>query len=139
MTTLSRWFARTGATFALLGVAVGMGVLAVAFVSAALYLALVERLGAPLSALLTGSALLAIAALTVLAAKFLISSPRRLTTGPSEPDGEVAAARLGEMLAEEAGARTKQHPGTAMVTALLAGFVVGSNPRLRTLLLRLLR
>lgn len=116
-----------------------MCVLAVAFLSVALYLALVEPLGAPLAALLTGGALLAIAALIMLAAKFVILSPRRLKTAPSGADGEVAAAKLGEMLAEEAGAWTKRHPGSAMVTALVAGFVVGSSPKLRTLLLRLLQ
>jgi len=139
MRALGRWFARTGATLALVGIAVGMSVLAVAFLSAALYLALLQPLGAPLAALLTGGALLAVAAVIVLAVKYLISSPRRRATVPSEADGEVAAARLGEMLAEEAGAWTKRHPGTAMVTALVAGFLVGSSPRLRTLLLRLFR
>lgn len=139
MRALGRWFTRTGAMLALLGIAVGMGVLAVAFLSAALYLTLLEPLGAPLAAFLTGGALLAVAALIVLAVKVLISSPRRMTTVPSGANGEVAAARLGEMLAEEAGAWTKRHPGTAMVTALVAGFVIGSSPRLRTLLLQLLR
>lgn len=139
MRSLRRWFARTGATLTLLGIAVGTGVLAAAFLSAALYFALIEPLGKPLAALLTGGTLLAMAAMILLAVKFLIWSPRRLTTVPSEPDGEVAAARLGEMLAEDTGAWTKRHPGTAMATALVAGFAVGSSPRLRTLLLRLLR
>ena len=139
MKVLSRWFVRTGTTLALLGIAVSLAVLAVAFWTVALYLALLERLGAPLAALWTGGALLAVAALFVLAARWLIRPPRRATTGPSQPNAEVAAARLGEMLAEEAGGWTKRHPGSAMFTALAAGFVVGSSPKLRSLLSQLFR
>lgn len=139
MRSLSRWIARAGATLTLLGVAAGMGVLAVAFLSVALYLALLEPLGAPSAALVTGGVLLAVAALVVLAVKIMISPPRRLRGARAEPDGPAVAARLGELLGEDAGNWTKRHPGTAMLAALAAGFVVGSSPKLRAALLRLLR
>jgi hypothetical protein len=42
------------------------------------------------------------------------------------------------MLGEEAGAWTKRHPGAAVLAALTAGFVVGSSPKLRNLVTRLL-
>lgn len=135
MRGLSQCFARAGATLTLLGVAVGMSVLAVAFLSAALYLALIAPLGAPLAALATGGALLGVSGLLVFAVRFWVLPPRRPAAAP---DGRVAAAKLGEMLGEEAGAWTKRHPGAAVLAALAAGFVVGSSPKLRNLVTRLL-
>lgn len=139
MKALSRWFARAGATLTLLGVAAAMGVLAVVFLSLALYFALVAPLGAPLAALVTGGVLLAVAGIVVLVAWLMISPPRRQPAKSGEPDGRAAAARLGEMLGEETGNWTKRHPGSAMLAALAAGFAVGSSPKLRDLVWRLLR
>jgi len=139
MKVLNRWFARVGTTLALLGLAAGMGILAVGFLSAALYLALMQTLGAPLAALATGAALIAVAALAVLTIKVKVLPPRQGKGISAEPEGPATAAKLGEMLGEEAGTWTKRNPGTAMLVALAAGFVMGSSPKLRAKLLRLLR
>jgi hypothetical protein len=139
MRILRRWFARTGAALVLLGIATGMGLLAVAFLCAALYLALQEVLGAPLAALVIAGGLVFVAALLVLSIKVFVLRPGRPGPEPTQPDGRAAAAKLGEMLGEEAGAWTKQHPGMAMVAALAAGFVVGTSPKIRAILLSLLR
>ena len=61
MKFLTQWFARTGTMLGLLAIAAGLAVLAVLFLSAALYLALVGPLGMPLAALATGGALLVVA------------------------------------------------------------------------------
>ena len=141
MRIVKQWFARTGAALVLLGIATGMGVLAVAFLCAALYLALLEPLGAPLAALATAGALVVVAGLLVLSIRLFVLRPGRSRPGPEpkQSNGQEAAAKLGEMLGEEAGAWTKQHPGSAMIAALAAGFVVGSSPKLRAILLSLLR
>jgi len=136
---LTRCFARAGATLTLLGAAAGMGVLAVGFLSAALYLALIEPLGAAKAALVTGGVLVAIAALLLLAIKLLVFRPRRSPGASAQPDGPATAAKLGEMLGEEGGLLIKRHPGTAMLTALVAGFVVGCSPKTRAKLLSLLQ
>lgn len=135
---LSRSFARAGAMLALVGVAAGMGVLAVAFLCAALFLALLEPLGAALAALVTGAVLVAVAAVLLLAVRLSVLGPHRPPQAAAPRDGLSAAAELGEMLGEEAGLWTRRHPGAAMLAALMAGFVVGSSPNIRARLLRLL-
>lgn len=139
MSTLSRWFARAGTMLTLLGAAAGVGILALGFLSAALCLALIDPLGTPLAALVTGGALIVTAALLLLTVKLLVPRPRRTPETSARPDGPAAAAKLGEMFGEEGGALIKGHPGTAMLAALAAGFVVGSSPKIRAKLLSLLR
>lgn len=138
MKFISQWFARAGAMLGLLGVAIGMGILAILFLSAALCLALIPPLGLPLATLVTGGVLLAVAALLVLAARRAVQPPRRAPHEPAPPNGPAAAAKIGEMLGEEGGVLIKQHPGAAILTALLAGFVVGSSPKIRAGLSRML-
>jgi len=138
MRMLTQWFAQAGATVALLVVAAGLCVLAIGFLSAALCVALIDPIGLPLAALATGSVLVAVAALLVLIVKFSVLRPRRAPKTPPQPDGRVAAAKLGELFGEEAGAWTGQHPLAAMAAALMAGFVVGSSPKLRAKLMRIL-
>ena len=139
MRTLTRCFARAGAALTLLGVAAGMGVLALGFLSAALYLALAEPLGPAMAALVTGGVLVAIAALLLLAIKLFVLRPLRAAEPSAQPDGQATAAKLGEMLGEEGGLLIKRHPGAAMLAALAAGFVVGSSPKTRARLANLLK
>ena len=135
----TRCFARAGATLTLLGVAAGMGVLALGFLSAALYLALADPMGAAMAALVTGGVLIAIAALLLLAIKLLVLRPRRSPGDAAQPDGPAAAAKLGELLGQEGGLLIKRHPGAAMLAALAAGFIVGSSPKTRDRLANLLK
>jgi hypothetical protein len=122
---------------ALLGAAAGLGVLALGFLSAALYLALIDPLGTPIAALVTGGVLIAVAALLLLVVKLMI--PRRPPEASAQPGGPVTAAKLGEILGEEGGALIKGHPGTAVFAALAAGFVVGNSPKIRARLMSLLQ
>ena len=139
MRMLTRCFARAGATLTLLGMAAGVGVLALGFLSAALYLALIGPFGAAMAALVTGGVLVAIAALLLLAIKLFVLRPLRAPAPSAQPDGPAAAAKLGEMLGEEGGLLVKRHPGAAMLAALAAGFVVGSSPKTRSRLANLLK
>lgn len=136
---LTGCFARASVMLALLGMAVGMGVLALGFLSAALYLALIEPLGAAVAALMTGSALVALAVLLLLAIKLFVLRRRRAPEPSAQPDGEATAAKLGQMLGEEGTLLIKRNPGAAMLAAVAAGFVVGSNPKTRAGLANLLK
>lgn len=139
MTTVDKLFMRTGIALVFLGIAAGIGFLAVIFLTAAVFLALVEPIGMPMAALATGGALIAFAAILMLVVKLIVSSSRRSKSAPPRQDGQMAAARLGELIGEEAATWTRQHPGATIFAALAAGFVVGSSPRLRTGLMRLLK
>jgi hypothetical protein len=138
MKILTRWFAQAGAMFTLLGVAVGLCILAIMFLSTALCVALIDPIGLPLAAMTTGAVLIAVAGLLVLIVRFSVLRPQRAPEPPPQPDGRVAAAKLGEMFGEEAGAWTGQHPLAAMAAALMAGFIVGSSPKLRVKLKNIL-
>jgi len=139
MRILSRWFVRAGTILTLLGTAVGMAILALGFLSAALYLALIEPMGTPIAALVTGCVLIAIAALFLLIIKFLTRPSSRSPEASVQPDGQATAAKLGEMLGEEGGDLIKRHPGSAILAALAAGFVVGCSPKVRAKLMSLLQ
>lgn len=139
MTTVDKLFMRTGIALVFLGIAVGVGVLAVVFLTAAIYLALVEPLGMPLAALTTGGVLIVVAAILMLAVKLIVSSSQRPKRAPPPQDGQIAAARLGELIGEEAATWTRRHPGVSIFAALAAGFVVGSSPKLRTGLMQLFK
>ena len=139
MRMLTRCFARAGATLTLLGMAACMGVWALGFLSAALYLALIEPLGAAIAALVTGGVLVATAASLLLAIKIFVLRPRRAPEPSAQADGQATAAKLGEMLGEEGTLLIKRHPGAAMLTALAAGLVVGSSPKTRARLANLLK
>jgi len=139
MTTIDKLFMRTGIALVFLGIAVGVSILAVVFLTAAVYLALVEPLGMPKAALATGGVLIAVAAILMLAVKLVVTSSQRPKRAPARPDGQIAAAQLGELIGEGAATWTRQHPGTTIFAALAAGFVVGSSPKLRTGLMRLFK
>jgi len=138
MRFLGPWLARAGTTLALLVIAAGMGLLAVAFLCAALYLGLVEPLGKPLAALVTGCVLAAIASLVMLL-MFLLLRQRTPPKAPPRPDDRPAVGELAELLGEEAGKWARQHPGSTLLAALVAGIVVGSSPKIRARILNLFR
>jgi len=139
MTTLDKLFMRTGIALVFLGIAAGIGFLAVMFLTAAVFLALVESMGMPMAALATGGVLIAFAVILLLAVKLLVSSSQRPKRAPLRQDGQIAAAELGELIGEEAAAWARLHPGAVTFAALAAGFVVGSSPKLRTGLMRLFK
>lgn len=138
MRGLTRWLTGAGVRLALVGVAAGIAILAVGFLSAALYLALAEALGPPLAAAATGVALIVVAALVLLGIRLSMRGARPPPETQAQPDGRASAAKLGEMLGEEAAVWTKRHPAASMLAALAAGFAVGSSPKIRSELSRLL-
>jgi hypothetical protein len=132
------WFRQAGTTAILLALAAGVGVLAVGFLSAALCLELVVPLGLPLATLMTGAVLVAVVFLLLFATRLLVLRRRTSSSTSTSSGSWLSAGDLGEMLGEEAGLWARQHPAGAMLAALLAGFVVGSSPKLRSKLLTLL-
>lgn len=139
MTTVDKLFMRTGIALVFLAIAAGIGFLSVMFLTAAVFLALVEPMGMPMAALATGGVLIAFAVILMLAVKLIVSSSQRSKRTPPQQDGQIAAARLGELIGEEAATCARQHPGAVTFAALAAGFVVGSSPKLRTGLMRLFK
>src|SRR3546814_881330 len=114
--------------------------MATGFLTTALYLGLVGRLGLPWAALVTGTVLALVAALLLLWARLLVLRPQASPSEiPEKLGSQPSAGQLGEVLGEEAATWTKQHPGGALIAALVVGFVVGSSPKLRARLLDLLR
>jgi len=138
MRILGPWLARAGTTLALMAIAAGMGLLAVAFLCAALYLGLVEPLGRPLAALVTGCVLAAVASLLMLVMLLLLrrGTPRQ---APPPPDGRPSVGELAELLGEEAGKWARQHPGGTLLAALVAGIIVGSSGKTRAKISNLFR
>ena len=117
-----------------------LGLLAVGFLAAALYLGLATLTTPPLAALATAGVLLAAAVLVILMARIRSTKPPpRASAQPPVSDLNEVAAALGSRLGEQAARRAQEHPWAAAGAALACGAVVGANPRLRELLLGLLR
>lgn len=108
------------AALALAGTLGGLG-----FLVAGLYLGLSARLPPPAAALAVGGGLLAAAVPVLMAAGGLLRRAGRARAGAA-----VRAAGSGGVLADEAIRWAQAHPYAAMGAAVMAGVVVGANPRL---------
>jgi xanthosine utilization system XapX-like protein len=105
---------------------------AVGFLGSALYLWLVSiPLAPPLAALLVGVAGLAVAALIVLTAKWILARWRtaRVASGPISPTDP--AGELGQLIVQEAATLVTAYPYRAFVISLIAGFAIGASPEFR--------
>lgn len=129
---------RLALTAVLMFLALLLGLLAVGFLAAALYLGLATLLSPPLAALASAGVLLVAALLAVLVAGFRRNASRATGTVPASDLSEAAAA-LGSRLGEQAARQAQAHPWAAAGAALACGAIVGANPRLRALLMGLLR
>jgi hypothetical protein len=113
----------------------------VAFLCAALYLALLGVATPPIAALATGLVAFTIALSILLAAYFFTSRPsvapeRRRGGGTGRQPGLASA--LGKLAGDEIGAFVRNHPAAAVQVFLLAGFAIGFSPNLRRALRDLL-
>jgi hypothetical protein len=99
---------------------------------------LAARTSAPLAALGTGAAAVLIALLMILFARISLSSVGRAREGGASRKEDLASA-LGEDLAKKVSQAIRSHGIAASVAALLAGILVGASPRLRRLLLIVLK
>jgi hypothetical protein len=99
---------------------------------------LAARTSAPLAALGTGAAALLIALLIILLVRASLSSVGRARKGGDARKEDLASA-LGEGLARKVSEAIGSHGIAASVAALVAGIIVGASPRLRRLVLILLK
>lgn len=124
----------------LLVLALFLGMLSVGFLAAALYLGLATLTTPPLAALGSAGALLLTALLVVLLAGFRRGMARPPAAAPAPgSDLDQIAAALGSRLGQQAAVQAQAHPWAAAGASLACGAIVGANPRLRALLLGLLR
>lgn len=108
-------------------VATGMG-----FVFASLYLALLEPMGAPLAALVTGLVVLVIGTMLVAGARVRRQPARR-----PRPQGNPEEALLETV--EAARREIAAHPVDSVTAAVIVGAVLGASPGARRALKDLLR
>jgi hypothetical protein len=138
----SRLIARLALALAFVVIGLIAGVVAVAFLAYAVYLALLSVLVPPAAAAITGVVVIAGAGL-LLAIVRAIVRPRRRPRGrdgsfPSLEECETAAevgSDLGRKLRGIAGANS----GGGLLAALVAGFAVGVSPKLRAFLQAILK
>lgn len=139
--------ARMARSLACLLLAVAVALIATGFLSAALYLALDERLGSTAAAALVGGLLLAVTLALLLIANQGIRrtcragasgacAVRTASTRQRPGDAEHGspselAASLGALVGDETVKWTRKHPFSALAAALVAGIAVGVSPRLR--------
>ncbi|NJO67511.1 MAG: hypothetical protein HC826_00565 [Rhodospirillales bacterium] len=142
------------------GLAIVAGLLAVAtfgLVGAAIFLALLPVISPAQAALATAAVALLLAVILLLMSRTIVSRPRSSSTPAAgatpgfrgRPAGALGggfggtkaglAASIGEAFGSDAESLVRAHAGSAVVTALIAGFAIGVSPRLRRSLWRLLR
>lgn len=117
-------------------------IVAVGFAGGALYLFLLDRMSAPVAALVTGGVALAAAILVLVAGRFI--SARACRTGKRNRtgqglDGNRQAEELAELLGKNVASFVCAHARGTTLVSLLAGIAVGAHPRLRQSLLELIR
>lgn len=113
-------------------------IVAVGFLVGALYLFLLTSMSAPLAALATGGAALAVACLALIAGRFISARARRSRRRKGVDENRLAE-ELGEMLGRDVASFVCTHARSSVLVALLVGLAVGVNPRLRESLLALLK
>lgn len=125
--------------------AAALAVAAAGFLIAACYLYLAAHLSHPVAALVVGALLLALAGLSMIAARSFVgracrgdagsagaaAGERRRTAGATPVSSSELAASLGAAVGDEAARWTRARPFAATAAALVAGVVVGASPRVR--------
>jgi hypothetical protein len=132
---MNRWIARVASAVVSLLVASIIVLVGIGYLCFALYLALLERMSAPIAAALTGLAALVLAALTVLAARVIaaaLTAPRRSARrdkdGINSDEASKLATEIGRVLGKELVSRAHANPQATLVVSLLA---IGAVPGLR--------
>ena len=133
-TSMQRFLSRLGLTVAAWVVGTIIALTGIGFMSAALYLAILDVASPAVAALSTGAAAFVVAGLIVLIGRAIVAP------GGPPPPGEALrktgtqpelAAEMGMLLGTQATSWIRSHTVTAASIALIAGFVVGASPTLR--------
>jgi hypothetical protein len=126
---------------ALLVAAVGISATAV-FLCVALYNALMIVLSAPLAALSAALIVFVLSILVILLGKTMFNQfARRAKHARAKRGGTANAfsAEFGRMMGEKAQTFVNEKPLLSLIVALIGGFAVGANPRLRAFLETILK
>jgi FtsH-binding integral membrane protein len=131
------WLSRLGAALAIALLLLAIGLAALGFLCAGLYLTLASAMSPAWAASLTGLSLLLLAALAGLIGSLMLRRrPRKAAARNSDP--MILAAAAGEALAGSTQAALRGLGLRGLGVALAAGFLIGFSPPLRRALVRLL-
>ena len=109
------------------------------FVCVALYAFLQTLLPSYLAALCTAGLLLVLSLLVLAITGGIVGALRRQTRKSLRPSSNIIGAEIGKMLGEDAQAYIAKKPWMALVLAIGGGFLIGLSPRLRELLMKILK
>lgn len=111
------------------------------FVCVALYAFLLTMLPAYLAALATAGVLLLLSLIVLAIGAKAAKTRRRSKRTGARPglSAGILGAELGKMLGEDAQAFVAKKPLVTLLLAVAGGFIVGVSPRLRALLLNILK
>ena len=136
---MRRFFARLAISVALILIALVAVLIAVGYFVFALYLWLTNYFVPPAAAVVAGVSILVVAALLALVARAFMRGSKRLEQDYTSLSAAETAAELGNLFGDKVQGFANMSRGTSLLTALVAGFAVGFSPRLRGLLLSLLK
>lgn len=133
-----RMFRQAKLKFALAAITVLFGsvliTIAIVFASMATYFALLQRLTPTMAALATAGIALVFLLVVMLLVRLIAA-----IAGSRAPDPQRDAAFLGNLVGRRMEDWHKRNSVFAVMAALSAGFVVGMSPRLRAILLDILK
>ena len=136
---MRRFFAKLTIWLALVLSAVLTALIAIGYFMFALYLWLAEYLVPPAAALIAGVLVLFTAALLAFIASTMFGGLSLRDRNPKNLGAAETAADIGSLFSDHVKEFAQMNRGTSLITALIAGFAVGFSPRLRGLLLSLLK
>ena len=134
---MGRFVTRIAVTIAALLIVLLAAVAAAWFFAYAIYLWIAEALAPPAAAALTGVAVL-VGAIVIAAIVAAVFRPRRSTKIPIL-EGYETVAGAGNLLGRKVRGLLDAHSLGGLIAIGIAGFVLGVSPRLRKLLLQILR
>jgi hypothetical protein len=117
---------------------IGIGATGV-FLCVALYAFLATLLPPTLAALAAAGAVLFLSILILVVTGSIVGSLKRQTRKDIRPSSNLIGAEIGKMIGEDAQAFISKNPWRAAMFAVAGGFLVGLSPRLRDLLMNILR
>jgi hypothetical protein len=117
---------------------IGIGAVGV-FLCIALYAFLCMLMTPPLAALASAALVLVLAILVLTIAGSINRALKSQTRKSIRPSANLLGAEIGRMLGEDAQAYISKKPWSALMLAVFGGMLVGFSPRLRELLLKVLK
>jgi hypothetical protein len=117
---------------------IGIGAAGV-FLCVALYAFLCTLLAPTAAALAAAASVLLLSVIVLAVAGSIAGAMKRQTRKSARPSSNILGAEIGKMLGEDAQAYIAKKPWAALMLAIGGGFLIGLSPRLRELLMKILR